>query len=61
MCEPGAFFESILVSTLLRTMQAERFRITVIVDEYGDTTGLVNVVDLVEDDRRGSGGRREVE
>ena len=41
--------ESVLVSTLLRTMQSERFRIAVIVDEYGNTTGLVNVVDLVEE------------
>jgi CBS domain containing-hemolysin-like protein len=41
--------ESVLVSTLLRTMQAERFRIAVIVDEYGNTTGLVDVVDLVEE------------
>ena len=40
---------SVLVSTLLRTMQAERFQIAVIVDEYGNTTGLVNVVDLVEE------------
>lgn len=41
--------ESLPVPTLLRNMQAERRRVAIVVDEYGNTTGLVTLVDLTEE------------
>lgn len=41
--------ESLPVPTLLRNMQEERLRVAIVVDEYGNTTGLVTLVDLTEE------------
>ncbi len=41
--------ESVPVMKLLRQMQKERQHITIIVDEYGGTAGLVTIYDLLEE------------
>ena len=37
------------VAELLREMQAEKFHMAVVVDEYGGTAGLVTLEDLIEE------------
>ncbi len=41
--------ESLPVPRLLRNMQAEKRQVAVVLDEYGNTTGLITVVDLLEE------------
>ena len=41
--------ESLSVPALLRDMQTERLPIAIVVDEYGNTTGFVTAVDLIEE------------
>ena len=41
--------ESLSVPALLRDMQAERLPVAIVVDEYGNTTGFLTVVDLIEE------------
>ena len=37
------------VAELLREMQAEKFHMAIVVDEYGGTAGLVTLEDLIEE------------
>jgi CBS domain containing-hemolysin-like protein len=37
------------VAELLREMQAEKFHMAVVIDEYGSTAGLVTLEDLIEE------------
>ena len=37
------------VSDLMREMQAEKFHLAVVVNEYGGTAGLVTLEDLIEE------------
>jgi CBS domain containing-hemolysin-like protein len=47
---PAAFVpETKHVASLLREMQAQRFHLAVVVDEYGGTAGLVTLEDLIEE------------
>ena len=41
--------ESKRVAELLREMQTEKFHMAIVVDEYGDTAGLVTMEDLLEE------------
>jgi CBS domain containing-hemolysin-like protein len=41
--------ESKLASDLLREMQREKFHIAIVIDEYGSTSGLVTLEDLLEE------------
>jgi putative hemolysin len=41
--------ESKRVSELMREMQAEKFHMAIVVDEYGGTSGLVTLEDLIEE------------
>lgn len=41
--------ESKKISQLLREMQAEKFHIAIVIDEYGGTAGLVTLEDLIEE------------
>ncbi len=41
--------ETKLISRLLREMQAEKFHIAIVVDEYGGTAGVVTLEDLIEE------------
>jgi CBS domain containing-hemolysin-like protein len=50
-CLRSAHFvpESKRVAELLREMQTEKFHMAIVVDEYGDTAGLVTMEDLLEE------------
>jgi len=37
------------VAELMREMQSQKFHMAVVIDEYGDTTGLVTLEDLIEE------------
>ena len=41
--------ESIKASVLLKKMQAKKTHIAIVVDEYGGTTGLVTLEDIIEE------------
>ncbi len=41
--------ESLSLPALLLNMQAEPVRVAIVIDEYGNTTGLLTVVDLIEE------------
>ncbi len=41
--------ESLPLPRLLRCMQTEPVRVAIVVDEYGNTTGMVTVADLIEE------------
>jgi CBS domain containing-hemolysin-like protein len=47
--EPHFVPESKKVSDLLRDMQAEKFHVAIVVDEYGAVSGLVTLEDLLEE------------
>jgi CBS domain containing-hemolysin-like protein len=47
---PATFVpETKKVASLLREMQAQRFHLAIVVDEYGGTAGLVTLEDLIEE------------
>ena len=50
LCKPVAYVaESIKASVLLKKMQAKATHMAIIVDEYGGTTGLVTMEDIIEE------------
>lgn len=50
MLRPAYFIpETVHASTLFRDMQKQKLHIAVVVDEYGDTSGIVTLEDLVEE------------
>ncbi|MBA4810143.1 MAG: hypothetical protein CBC37_02100 [Acidimicrobiaceae bacterium TMED77] len=49
MRKPVFVPESKKISQLLREMQAEKFHIAIVIDEYGGTAGLVTLEDLIEE------------
>jgi CBS domain containing-hemolysin-like protein len=49
MHDPYVVPESKRVTDLLRDMQARRVHIAIVVDEYGSTTGLVTIKDILEE------------
>jgi CBS domain containing-hemolysin-like protein len=49
MHDPYVVPESKRVADLLREMQARRVHIAIVVDEYGSTTGLVAIKDILEE------------
>ena len=50
LLQPAYFIpETVHASTLFRDMQKQKLHIAVVVDEYGDTSGIVTLEDLVEE------------
>jgi CBS domain containing-hemolysin-like protein len=50
LLRPAAFVpETKRVAELMREMQAEKFHIAIVIDEYGGTAGLVTLEDLIEE------------
>src|SRR2546425_7896909 len=50
LCRPAIFVpETKHVSELMREMQADKFHMAIVVDEYGGTAGLVTLEDLIEE------------
>ena len=50
LLRPAYFIpETVHASTLFRDMQKQKLHIAVVVDEYGDTSGIVTLEDLVEE------------
>lgn len=50
LLRPAYFIpETVHASTLFRDMQKQKLHIAIVVDEYGDTSGIVTLEDLVEE------------
>src|SRR3989441_5641243 len=50
LCRPAIFVpETKRVAELMREMQAKKFHMAIVVDEYGGTAGLVTLEDLIEE------------
>lgn len=50
LCRPARFApESKRVSELMREMQAQKYHMAIVLDEYGGTAGLVTLEDLIEE------------
>jgi CBS domain containing-hemolysin-like protein len=49
MCEPVIVPENLSIDRIIETMRAARSQILVVVDEYGGTSGIITIEDVVEE------------